>query len=492
MPTLERIAPDIGFGTSGVRALVTRLNDRVAYAYTAAFLAYLKASGQLGVTDTLVLAHDLRPSSPAIAAACQAAAGDAGLAVEYAGAIPTPALALRAMALDAPGIMVTGSHIPFDRNGIKFYTPCGEIMKSDEEGMRHVDFDLPRDRFTEDRLIDPQALAIPDAAARRAYLERYLDFFPARMLTGKRIGLYQHSGVARDLLVELFGDLGAEVVPLGRSDQFIPIDTEAVGAEDQARARGWCAAHGLDALVSTDGDADRPLIFDEAGSVLRGDVVGILTALYLGANAVATPVSSNTALERCRRFARIRRTRIGSPYVIEAMRELADEGGLVIGFEANGGFLVGSEIRLGERRLSPLPTRDAVLPMLSLLAMTAERDLPVSALSRLLPERHTASDRLRDVAAARAESLLGGLATDASARGRFFEGIGVPVGVDRTDGLRVTLENGDIVHLRPSGNAPELRCYVEADTPAGAEALLALGLRNTRRALADAPYEERS
>lgn len=36
--------------------------------------------------------------------------------------------------------------------------------------------------------------------------------------------------------------------------------------------------------------------------------------------------------------------------------------------------------------------------------------------------------------------------------------------MDSTDGLRITLDNGDIIHLRPSGNAPELRCYSEADT----------------------------
>ena len=36
--------------------------------------------------------------------------------------------------------------------------------------------------------------------------------------------------------------------------------------------------------------------------------------------------------------------------------------------------------------------------------------------------------------------------------------------IDVTDGLRVTFENGEIIHLRPSGNAPELRCYNEAGT----------------------------
>ena len=46
-----------------------------------------------------------------------------------------------------------------------------------------------------------------------------------------------------------------------------------------------------------------------------------------------------------------------------------------------------------------------------------------------------------------------------------------PVAVDRTDGLRATLKSGDILHVRPSGNAPELRCYAEAETAERAERL---------------------
>ncbi|TMM71143.1 phosphomannomutase, partial [Salmonella enterica subsp. enterica serovar Newport] len=35
---------------------------------------------------------------------------------------------------------------------------------------------------------------------------------------------------------------------------------------------------------------------------------------------------------------------------------------------------------------------------------------------------------------------------------------------DVTDGFRITIDNNNIIHLRPSGNAPELRCYAEADS----------------------------
>ena len=44
-------------------------------------------------------------------------------------------------------------------------------------------------------------------------------------------------------------------------------------------------------------------------------------------------------------------------------------------------------------------------------------------------------------------------------------------GIDTTDGLRVHFAGGDIIHLRPSGNAPELRCYTESDTAERAAAI---------------------
>ena len=49
-------------------------------------------------------------------------------------------------------------------------------------------------------------------------------------------------------------------------------------------------------------------------------------------------------------------------------------------------------------------------------------------------------------------------------------------GTDTTDGLRLMLASGRIIHLRPSGNAPELRFYAEAENPDAAQALLAKGL----------------
>jgi phosphomannomutase len=81
------------------------------------------------------------------------------------------------------------------------------------------------------------------------------------------------------------------------------------------------------------------LVSDEQGEWLRGDVAGILVARFLQIDAVVTPVSSNSAVEKCAIFAQVVRTRIGSPYVISAMQAIKNAQHIA-GYEANGGFLL--------------------------------------------------------------------------------------------------------------------------------------------------------
>jgi phosphomannomutase len=447
----------VKFGTSGARGLVSSMSDEVCYAYCAAFLQ-VAGIGFRGV----VLGHDLRPSSPKLAAACAAAIRDAGLELIYCGALPTPALALHAASLGFPAVVVTGSHIPFDRNGIKFYRAEGEITKADEASMLRARVELPDD-------LHVGSLPAINPAARAAYVGRYVDFFGAVSLAGLRLAVYEHSSVAREVLREIFEALGATVISLGRTDTFVPIDTEAVRAEDAAQAKRWAIEHAFDAILSTDGDADRPLIGDEAGHWFRGDVVGILCAHYLQADTVVTPVSSNTALEISGWFKSVVRTRIGSPYVIAGM---AGGQGVVVGYEANGGFLLGSDMDRNGRKLALLPTRDAVLPMLAMLCMAKEQGCALSALAETLPARFTFSDRLQDFPTETSHALVDQLLADSPAFAQWLgPDTGVAASVAVTDGLRVTFANGDIVHLRPSGNASELRCYAEASSEERAKQL---------------------
>ncbi|HEY9197901.1 MAG TPA: phosphomannomutase [Gammaproteobacteria bacterium] len=452
----------VGFGTSGARGRVVDMTPAVCYAYTRGFLQHLEAAHGLvpgtGEGTGIAIAGDLRPSTPAIMAAIAAAVADAGHRPVNCGFIPSPAVACYGIRRGIPSIMVTGSHIPDDRNGIKFNTAHGEILKDDEEGIRAQYVEIPA-------AIRNDALPPADAQARTWYVRRYLEFFPANVLAGMRVAVYEHSGVARDLLGEIIAALGAEVIRLGRTDIFMPVDTEAIRAEDIALADAWAREQRFDAIVSTDGDADRPLIGTETGVWLRGDVVGVLCAQALGIEAVATPVSSNSVVELSGAFARVERTRIGSPYVIAGMQALQAAGyRRVAGYEANGGFLLATPVERDGRRLDALPTRDAVLPILALLIEAHSGGVRVGELAASLPPRFTASDRLKDYPTERSRALLEALTRDGAPamEGLFGALCGQLRSVDTTDGLRMGFENGEIVHLRPSGNAPEFRCYNEA------------------------------
>lgn len=468
----------VEFGTSGARGLVSALTDEVCYTYTAAFLQHLEAKGRPRGGD-VALGGDLRSSTPRLLAAVGQAAADRGYRPVHCGFLPSPAVALYGLRRGIPAIMVTGSHIPDDRNGIKYNKPSGEVLKADEAGIRAQTVTLPPALF-DDRggLVHPFDLGPVVPQALDDYVARYLDAFPSGFLAGRRVGLYEHSAVGRDAVARVLEGLGASVTRLGFSRAFVPVDTEALRPEDVVLAREWAKEGYFDALVSTDGDSDRPLVADENGKWLRGDVAGLLCARFFGAHTVVLPVSCNTAVERCGAFRDVRRTRIGSPYVIEEMEEAAAAGvGPVVGYEANGGFLTASPLAAGRGELAPLPTRDAVIVHLGVLGAAAARGVPLSELAAELPARFTWSDRLKQFPTELSRRRLGALTAgearerDEGIEAEFGAILGAVASVDTTDGLRVTFRSGEIAHFRPSGNAPELRCYTEAETEARAEQL---------------------
>ncbi|MDC9728232.1 MAG: phosphomannomutase [Methyloprofundus sp.] len=458
----------VKFGTSGIRGLVSDMTDKLCYAYTLSFLAYLQETKAIKAGSKVAVAGDLRRSTPQIMNAVAAAVLDAGYEIVNAGLVPTPALTLYGIAENMPTLMVTGSHIPDDRNGIKFNKPTGEVLKDDEQGILAQNPTITDSLFDQNEtLLKADYLPEINPEIEQRYIQRYLDFFPAQLLAGKKIGIYQHSSVARDLLPKIFTSLGADVICLGWSEAFISVDTEAIRPEDVVLAKQWSDEYAFDCIISTDGDADRPLVSDENGEWLRGDVAGILVAQFLQADAVITPVSSNSALEKSNSFTTVMRTKIGSPYVIAAMQSLTDLK-TVVGYEANGGFLLNTAVTLGSKTLAALPTRDAVLIPLCILSLAKNKNCTISDLLKTLPARYTYSDRIKNFPTELSASILETLKTGdkqkdaAKIKSLFADEIAEAVAINTLDGVRITLSNDEVVHLRGSGNAPELRCYTEA------------------------------
>jgi len=540
---------ELRFGTSGRRGEVRHLSKLEVYINALAEIEYLQSlpPGEGGTRRgaPFYIACDLRPSCTRrvaeqggrgeIVQAVVRAALDAGMRPVNLGRIPTPALAHYALARACGSVMVTGSHIPFDRNGYKLNTARGELLKKDEapvnERVARVRAALYRQPFDAspfdgrgDFKAGHRELPPESGEARDEYIERYAEFFAGRPLLGMRVLCYQHSAVGRDILVEILERLGARAIAAGRSGTFVPIDTENVQDELVAAIQGMAdraaAEHGpIDAVASTDGDSDRPLLLGiEAGRLLffGGDLLGMVTAEFLGADAVVVPVSCNDAIDRgSLRPALEPRTRIGSPYVIEGMERARRKGRrAVCGWEANGGFLTGSAITRAGRTLSPLPTRDALLPLLAVLAAARERGCGVAGLFARLPQRRSRAALIRDFPRPASAAMMrrfsptdervreaafdplsltgeeGGIVAPspsaASELGRIREelqrlftpelGFSPVAGINWIDGVRVLFASGEVAHVRPSGNADELRIYAVADDQARADAIARAGV----------------
>ena len=510
---------ELEFGTSGLRGLVKDITDLEVWVAVTAFLRFLEDSGGATAGGTVYLAGDLRPSTDGILVPVCRSIADAGFKPVSLGRIPSPALLLYAMKRASPSVMVTGSHIPFDRNGIKLNRANGEVRKADEEAIRAEQKSIRRTQYdtkASNSMFDGhgalrpdfrQALPAPAHDGAREYARRYTDAFPP-LLRGKTILVYQHSAVGRDVLAGVLESLGAIVITAGRSDSFVPVDTEAVNEEMLRRIQGLVDANGgtaIQAVVSTDGDGDRPLVLGVDEGRVRfypGDILGIVTADFVGAREIAVPISVNDAVDIhfASRGIKLVKTRIGSPYVIDGMKE--------VGWEANGGFLTTRPLRVpGGGILQALPTRDAFLPILAALCASLGAGMTLRELFARLPARFGKSGLLREFPREKALGIVRLLSPEDSSvteakvhpagRGSWVitrkdgssaeipagdplgrslqeisrevsraftqrDGFGAVIWMNWLDGARIGFDNGDITHVRPSGNAPELRIYATA------------------------------
>ena len=111
-----------------------------------------------------------------------------------------------------------------------------------------------------------------------------------------------------------------------------------------------------------------------------------------------------------------------------------------------------------------------MLPLLGPLIAANDAGKRLSEYLADLPTRRTATGRLQEIPREASLALVDALKEGDT--GWLPEGLGEIVEVDETDGFRMTFETGRIVHMRPSGNAPELRCYVEAEASDVAEDIL--------------------
>lgn len=220
---------------------------------------------------SLVVAHDGRLSSPALARALLDGLLVGGIDVLDLGLAPTPLAYFAERHLDADGAaIVTASHNPAEWNGLKLVVGgevvCGQAFAAlVEDALRDAPDDVPRGRHHR-----------PDTIP--AYLEHLKADQP--LPRPLRVGLDAMHGAAGPLALRLLKGLGAQVVPFRCAvDGSFPL-----GAPDPSRAENLTglartvAEQSLDLGLALDGDGDRLVVMDGRGEVIAPDRLLVLFA----------------------------------------------------------------------------------------------------------------------------------------------------------------------------------------------------------------------
>jgi phosphoglucosamine mutase len=320
----------------------------------------------------ILLAGDTRASTTDLARWLASSFQASGGTVTWGGVLPTPAISqLLRQEECAAGVVISASHNPAEDNGIKILGPGGEKVADEIE--RHI----------ESRIEEVAPVEGPDLPAVDSSLgERYLDLLVAshaeeRPLAGLHIVVDTANGAASAFAGPLFDRLGARVSTIASEPDGHNINADC-GATAPQRLAETVVERGADGGLAVDGDADRAVLVDEAGSVLDGDDIILAWARKLqnddslpGGRVVAT-VMSNFGLEQTLQNdgMGIIRCSVGDREVWMTMKEHR----AALGGEQSG-HIICSHFGV---------SGDGLLTGTHLLAIAADRGFPISGLSNMV------------------------------------------------------------------------------------------------------------
>jgi phosphoglucosamine mutase len=353
------------FGTDGIRGIAGEppLDAKTVFATGLALGHSLSDK----TAPKVILGRDTRESSGWIAATVTAGLREAGVHLESAGVVPTPAVAFlaRTHGYDA-GVVISASHNPWQDNGIKLFGGDGfklpDAVESaiEEEIRRHAACVPSPDPATLPCVEDNHKL-------QEDYIQFLIDCVPTLRLAGLRIVADCANGAAAAVAPELFERLGARI-----PDEFAVLNVAPDGRNINDRCGAlhpeWVAAEvktrGANLGLTFDGDADRCMLAGPSGNVINGDAILLIAArdlkergLLTGDLVVATTMS-NMGLEAALKRSGIRMLRapVGDRYVLEKMQQHHS----ALGGEQSGHILFPHLATTGDGLLSALVVLDLI------------------------------------------------------------------------------------------------------------------------------------
>jgi phosphomannomutase len=399
----------------------------------------------------IVVGHDMRVSSPTMAAAAIRGAADAGVDVHDIGLVGTEMVyfAVGELGVDG-GIAVTASHNPKEYTGLKIVRR-GALPVGGDSGLLDV-----RDRalayFDHDRGQTPgvsERNGVVDAVdVYPAFVEKVLSFVDVDAVRPLRVVIDAANGMAGAMLPPVLERLPIEPIrcffePDGTFPNHQP---NPLLPENREFIVGKVAAEGADLGIAFDGDADRCFFVDDTGEFVPGDfVTALLAASILEKEPGATIIYDVRAswavrdtVEQAGGTALV--NRVGHAFIKKRIREVD----AVFAGEVSGHYYF--------RDFSQADS--GVIPALLMLELVSRRGEPLSETLRPYRERYFLSGEIN--------AKVGDVALALQELKEHFASQGE---ISHLDGISVTTEDWH-VNVRPSNTEPLLRLNLEALDPA--------------------------
>ncbi|TML32701.1 MAG: phosphomannomutase/phosphoglucomutase [Actinobacteria bacterium] len=421
-----------------------QLNADVARAFGAAFVRVLAREAPV---PSIVVAYDMRPSSPELADAFAAGAATEGADVVMAGLGSTDLLYFAAGYLDLPGVMFTASHNPAQYNGIKLCR-AGAKPIGLETGLAEV-------RDEAQRLLDGEASYATGTgtAQQRDLLTEYARHLRTLVdLSGIRplkVVVDAGNGMAGYTVPAVLGDAKLDPLPLSIVPLYFELDgtfpnheANPLEPKNLVDLQAAVVEHAADLGLAFDGDADRCFVIDEQGAPVSPSAITALVASrelakHPGGIVIHNLITSRAVAEIIAEHGgQPLRSRVGHSFIKAEM--------------ARTGAIFGGEHSAHYYFRDFWGADTGMLAAMHVLAALGGAKEPLSELAGAY-ERYASSGEINSTV------------TDQHAKlGEVEQRFGTGNEVDHLDGLTIRFPDGAWINLRPSNTEPLLRLNVEA------------------------------
>lgn len=341
------------FGTDGIRGYVGESPLEPDFVTRLGYAAGVVLS-RTASHPTFLIGRDTRQSGEMLQSALTAGLLSAGATVVDLGVITTPGVAFMVskMAADA-GVVISASHNPVDENGIKFFN--AQAQKLNPEIELEIESLLAKPMDLSEAQARNYGRRIDGTEMRELYADSLVDEHQDLSLAGLKLVLDCANGAASWYAPEVFSRLGSEVVVIHASPTGTNINVQAGSEHVRGKPEDLAALirqYDANFGVVFDGDADRVIFVDEAGSLVDGDHMLAILADYLKSekrllnNTVVSTTMRNGALVNYFADRKIQfiETPVGDKYVMAELQNLMTENAqnnpLGLGGEQSGHIIL--------------------------------------------------------------------------------------------------------------------------------------------------------